>query len=89
MAITFEEARSLLAQEEAVVTAYNIMLANAQEYFENHTIGTRSEEDQIMFRKIMVCDHRRETQPEDAPYMTDQEIIDHIQQLEERYEADS
>jgi len=56
MALSFEEARKLLAQEEAVRTAYNIMLANAQEYFETNSISSRSEEDQIMFRKVAVCD---------------------------------
>jgi len=86
MALSFEEARSLLAQEEAVVAAYNVMLANAQNYFDTHTIGERDEEDQIMFRKVMVCDHRRDTQPEGTPYKTDQEIIDHLQSLEKKYE---
>ncbi len=88
MALSFEEARKLLAQEEAVLTAYNIMLVNAQEYFEANSVSSRSEEDQIMFRKVAVCDHRRLTQPPGTPYMTDDEIISRLQSLDEKYEKE-
>lgn len=88
MAISFEEARKLMAQEDAVQKAYNMMLSNAHDYFAENTISTRSEEDQIMFRKVAVCDHRRATQPSGTPYMTDEQIIDRLNDLEGKYEKE-
>ena len=86
MGISFEEARKLTIQEDMVQKAYNTMLSNAHNYFAENTISTRSEEDQIMFRKVAVCDHMRATQPLGTPYMTDEQIIYKLQELEEKYE---
>ncbi len=84
--LTIAEARKLVYQEEAVVSAYNFMLEQAQVFFDTRTITKRSEEDQIMFRKVGVCDYHRRLRPDSKK--TDIEIIENFQRLNKLFEEE-
>ena len=84
--LTFKEARILLIKEESVVSAYNTMLSNAKDYFDSNSITTLPEEDQVMFRKVSVCDYHRQLKPDSA--LTDNEIIFNLQRMDEKFEKE-
>ncbi len=80
--LTIDGARQLLRSEEIVVKVYNYMIRSANEYFETNSISARPEEDQIMFRKASVCDYHRILNPDSK--LTDEEIIDNLQKMDEQ-----